>query len=128
MYVFAAGFDGKKLRARCEVKKEERVGHVQKRVETALRKNKKDKKGQKLSDGNGAGGRGRISDEVIDTMQNYYGKALRGNKEDLEGMKKSIKAIQHHTIKSDKKSSEKQHQYCPQSADTWCKYLKDKFV
>lgn len=93
---------------------------------TALRKYKNDKKGQKLSDGKGVGGRGRLTDKVIAKMQNYYGKAIRENKGDLEGMKKSIKAIQHHMVKNDKKSLEEQHQYCPQSADTWCKYWKDK--
>ena len=67
-----------------------------------------------------------MTDKVIDKMQNYYGKAIRGNKGDLEGMKKSIKAIQHHMIKNDKESLKKQHEYCPKSADTWCKYWKDK--
>ena len=116
----------KKFGERYVVKKEECVGHVQKRLGTALRKYKNDKKGQKLSDGKGVGGRGRLTDKVVDKMQNYYGKAIRGNKGDLEGMKKSINAIQHHMIKSDKKSLEEQHQYCPQSGDTWCKYWKDK--
>ena len=115
----------KKFGERYEVKKE-CVGHVQKRLGTALRKYKIDKKGLKFSDGKGVGGRGQLTDKVIDKMQNYYGKAIRGNKGDLEGMKKSINAIQHHMIKSDEKSLEDQHQYCPQSADTWCKYWKDK--
>ena len=43
-----------------------------------------------------------------------------------EGMKKSIKAIQHHMVKNDKESLKKHHQYCPQSAETLCKYWKDK--
>lgn len=116
----------KKFGTAYEIKKEECVGHVQKRLGTALRKYKNDKKRQKLSDGKGVGGRGRLTDKVIDKMQNYYGKAIQGNKGDLEGMKKSIKAIQHHMVKNDKKSLEEQHQYCPQSADTWCKYWKDK--
>lgn len=44
----------------------------------------------------------------------------------MEGMKKSIKAIQCHMIKNDKQSLEKQHQVCPKSSDTWCKYWNDK--
>ena len=116
----------KKFGTGYEVKKEECVGHVQKRLGTALRKYKNDKKKQKLSDGKGVGGRGRLTDKVIDKTLNYYGKAIRGNKGDLEGMKKSIKAIQHHKIKNDKESLKKQHEYCPKSADTWCKYWKDK--
>ena len=60
------------------VTKEECVGHVQKRLRTALRKYKADKKGKKLSDVKGVGGRGRLTDKIMDKMQNYYGKAIRG--------------------------------------------------
>ena len=43
-----------------------------------------------------------------------------------EGMKTSTKATQHHMVKNDKLTLKKQYQYCPKSADTWCKYRKDK--
>ena len=109
-----------------EIKKEECVGHVQKRLGTALRKYKKDNKGKKLADGKTVGGKGRLTDKVINKMQNYYGKAIRGNKGNLNGMKESIKAIQCHMVKNGKLTLEKQHQYCPKSDDTWCKYWKDK--
>ena len=116
----------KKYGAAYEVTKEECVGHVQKRLGTALRKYKKDKKGQKLADGKTVGGKGRLTDKIIDSMQNYYGQAIRENKGNLEGMKKSIKAIQHHMIKDTSNTLKKQHQYCPKSSDSWCKYWKDK--
>ena len=102
------------------------MGHVQKRLGTALRKYKNDKKGKKLSDGKSVGGKGRLTDKIIDKMQNYYGKAIRGNKGNLEGMKSSIKAIQHHMIRNENLTLDKQHQYCPRSPDTWCKYWKDE--
>ncbi|CAB3993252.1 Hypothetical predicted protein [Paramuricea clavata] len=66
---------------------------------------------------------GRVKEAL---EKKYYGKAIRGNKGDLEGLKKSIKAIQHHMIKNDKESLKKQHEYWPMSADTWCKYWKVK--
>ena len=59
------------------VNKEECVGHVQKRLGTNLREYKRKGKGQKLSDGKGISGAGRLTDKVIDKMQNYYGKAIR---------------------------------------------------
>ena len=71
-------------------------------------------------------GKGRLTDKVIHKMQNYYGKAIRGNKGDLNGMKEGIKAIQYHMIKNGKLALIKQHQYCPKFGDTWCKYWKDK--
>ncbi|XP_028405772.1 uncharacterized protein LOC114528348 [Dendronephthya gigantea] len=108
-----------------EIRKEECVGHVQKRLGTALRKYKNDHKGKKLSDGKSVGGKGRLTDKTIDKMQNYYGKAIRENKGNLQEMKRSIKAIQHHIIRDDSKPLQEQHHYCPRSRDTWCKYWKD---
>lgn len=76
----------------------EECRHVQKRLGTALRQYKNNKKGQKPSDGKGVPGRGRLADKVIDKMRNYYGNAIRQNKGNLQGMKDSIKAIKHHMI------------------------------
>ena len=95
------------------VVKEECVGHVQKRMGTALRKYKKDMKGRKLSDGKGVGGKGRLTDKLIDRIQNYYGNAIRENSGNFEGMKESIKAIQCHMIEDKSLSLEKQHRHCP---------------
>jgi len=110
------------------VVKEECVGHVQKRLGTALRTYKKNMKvtGQKLPDGGRVDGRGRLTDHVIDKMQNYYGIAIRENSGDLDGMKRSIWAIYHHMIREESKSLEEQHKYCPKEADSWCKFWYDK--
>ena len=109
-----------------EVTKEECVSHVQKRLGTALRKYKNDMKDKKLSDGKGVGGKGRLTDKVIDKMQNYYGKAIRENKGDLKGMQTSISAILNHMVKSEKVSLKQQHKHCPKTKNTWCKFWKDK--
>ena len=82
-------------------------------------------KSQKLSDGKSVGGRGRLTDNIIDKMQNYYGQAIRENKGNLEGMKKSIKAIQHHIIRNGSIPLEKQHQFCPKDKETWCTFWID---
>ena len=83
-------------------------------------------KSEKLSDGKPVGGKGRLTKVAIDSMQNYYGLAIRRNEASIEGMKKSIMAIQHHMIKSSTKSLEEQHQYSPQDELTWCKYWREK--
>ena len=51
-----------------EVVKKECVGHVQKRVGSALRKLKKENKG--------LGRKGKLTDALIDRLQNYYGIAM----------------------------------------------------
>ncbi len=63
------------------------MGHVQKRLGTRLRKLKSAYTKRKLADGKSIGERGRFTDRMIDTMQNYYGLAIHKNKHDLSGMK-----------------------------------------
>ena len=54
------------------------VGHVQKRVGSRLRNVKSQYKGKKLSDSIGiGGGKGRLTNEVMNTLQNHYGMAIR---------------------------------------------------
>ena len=92
------------------ITKMECVGHVQKRMGTGLRKIKKDKK---------LGGRGRLTDHVIDSLQTYYGKAIRSNSGDLEGMQRAVWAILYHSASTDEKP---QHEFCPDGPNSWCKY------
>ena len=91
-----------------EVKKLECVGHIQKRMGTGLRKVKKEKK---------LGGKGKLTDAVIDSMQTYYGKAIREHKGNVRKMQRATLAILYHKLSTDKKP---QHKYCP--SNSWCKY------
>ena len=68
------------------VTKEECVGHIQKRMGSALREYKRKKQGIKLADGKSVGGKGRLTDVLVDKMQNYFGEAIRRNNDSLEGM------------------------------------------
>jgi len=73
----------------------------------------------KLADGKGVGGQGRLSDHLIDQMQNYYGYAIRNNSGQLDEMKNAIWAILYHSVKSSDQL-EMQYRYCPK--DDWCKF------
>ena len=97
------------------ITKKECVGHVQKRVGTALRKLKKEKKG--------LGGKGRLTDAMIDKLQNYYGIAIRTNSKDIKSMKKAIYAALCHCASSDKYDY---HTHCPDGKDSWCGHKRDK--
>ena len=79
------------------VQKEECVGHIQKRMGTALRELKRKHKGMKLHDGKTIGDRGRLSDVIIDKIQNYYGQAIRDNN-NLSNMQNATWAIYQHMI------------------------------
>ena len=92
------------------IKKKECVGHVQKRLGTALRKLKKEQKG--------LGGKGKLTDTMIDKIQYYYGIAMRSNTGDREAMKKNILASLFHCASNDKHPWHST--YCPPGKDSWC--------
>ena len=66
---------------------------------------KKQKKGLKLSNGIAVSGKGCSTKVIIGKMQNYYGIAIRNNKGNQLEMKRSRKAIHHHSIKSENLSA-----------------------
>ena len=57
-----------------EIAKLECVGHVQKRLGSRLRSLKKRLGTTRLPDRKGIGGKGRLTDTLIDKVQLYYGK------------------------------------------------------
>ena len=105
--------------------KEDCVGQIQKRMGTALRKYKKDTKNGKLADGKGVGSKGRLTDAMIDEIQGLYGKAIRSNKGNLQGMKDAVWALFNHKISSSTASLKHQHRFCPKGSESWCKFNKD---
>lgn len=102
---------------RFQIGKLECVGHVQKRMGGRLRRLRKEMKVNVLSDGLKIGGKkGRLTDVVIDSLQNYYGLAIRRNKNDLDKMKKDIWSIYYHKSSTD---DQPRHDSCDES---WCKF------
>ena len=97
------------------VEKKECIGHVQKRVGTALRKLKRENPG--------LGGRGKLTDSQIDKLQNYYGIAIRSNVGNLAGMKKAIHASLMHCASNEERPL---HDHCPTGSTSWCKYQRDR--
>jgi len=79
-----------------------------------LRKLRKEKK---------LGGKGKLTDKMIDRLQNYYGVAVRSNKGDLEGMKSAILAGLFHCSSSE---GREYHTYCPDGLYSWCKFKSDR--
>lgn len=72
------------------IEKHECVGHVQKGMGTRLRNTKKNWKGKKLTDGLPLSGKGRLSEKDIDSLQVYYGKAIRENVDSLDNMRRAV--------------------------------------
>ena len=84
-----------------EIVNHECVGHVQKWLGTQLRtlkkSGKRDRKGKVVR----FGGKGRLTDKVIDALQVYYGGAIPNSKNDIEGMEQAIWAVYYHSISTD---------------------------
>ena len=91
------------------ITKGECICHVQKRVGTRLRNLKKTHKGL-LSDGKKIGGAGRLTEKVINTLQNCYGMSIRQNMNNLYGMKKPVAAVLFHYSESN--DAQTRHQFC----------------
>ena len=99
------------------------IGHVQKRMGTALRNLKVTYRGKKLADGKTIGGQGRLTDSLINSLQNYYGDSIRRNKGNVQGMMKAVQASLLHSNSTDEQP---RHHLCPEGEDSWCKYQKAK--
>ena len=109
------------------VVKEDCIGHIQKRMGSALRTYKNNCRGILLPDGKTVGGKGRLGDAIVDRIQTYYGYAIRNNKGERDKIVKAIWAIYYHLIIGPSyESLEQQHSFCPTDESTWCKYQKDR--
>ena len=101
------------------VQKMDCVGHVQKRMGTALRNLKIQHRGRKLADGKTIGGAGRLTDKVINSLQNYYGDAIRRNIGNVQAM---MKAVQATLLHSNSTNAHPRHHLCPEGPSSWCKW------
>jgi hypothetical protein len=105
-----------------DVIKVECVGHIQKRLGNRLRKLRTQYRGRKLSDGKPITGAGRLTEQKIDTLQNYYGFAIRQNSDSLVNMQRSVLASLYHVSSTD---SNPNHHMCPSDENSWCNYSLD---
>lgn len=105
------------------------VGHVQKRLGTRLRNLRTKLKAKDLSDGKKIQGKGRLTDKIVNKMQNYFGIAIRNNSaiawdndrdKALYAMKKGVLAVLWHC--TDFSETADRHKFCPRQPDSWCKY------
>lgn len=106
-----------------KITKKECVGHAQKRVGNHLRRLKKEYRGQKLEDGLGLGGQGRLTDRLVDKLQAYHGMAVRGHPDDLQGMARATWASLMHCVST---NTNPRHQFCPLGLGSWCKYQRQQ--
>lgn len=99
-----------------EVKKEDCINHVQKRMGTALRNlvQKHRSEGKR-----GLGGRGRLTGELITRLSTYYGRALKSYEGDVEQMQKAVMATYRHITSTDECAD---HSLCPAGEGSWCRH------
>ena len=102
-----------------ELKKEECINHVAKRLGTALRKLASS--GKKNGIVMGGRGYGKLTQAAIIKNTAYYGKAVRAHPNDLDAMRDAVWATYYHAISTDETP---QHDRCPVGDDSWCFYKK----
>lgn len=96
------------------------VGHIQKRLGTRLRELRKAYRHTKTP----LTGKGKLTDKVVNTMQNYFGMAIRQNVGQLYQMKKAIAAILWHSTNFTDEAF--RHRFCPRDENSWCKWQRDQ--
>ena len=105
-----------------QVMKLECVGHIQKRMGSCLRAMKKHMGDTKLSDGKKIGGRGKLTDKRIDSLQVYYGKAIKNNTNSIAAIQNAVMTIWKHYGSTD---DDPKHELCPPGSSSWCGYQRD---
>lgn len=75
----------------------------------------------KLSNGKSLSGVNRLTDKQIDSLQFYYGEAIRRNIDSLVKMKRAVWATFVHKASTAEKP---QYIFCPEGPDSWCLYNK----
>ena len=96
------------------------IGHVQKRLGNRLRSLRNSYKNTATP----LSGRGKLTDKVINSFQNYFGLAIRQNQGQLYAMKKAVGAVLWHCTDFDDNSY--RHRFCPTGETTWCKWQREK--
>ena len=99
----------------CEIVKEDCIGHIQKRMGSALRRLVVEYKRKFLSDSKKISGTGRLTKKVIDKLQKYYGMAIRSNVGDLRGMIMAVQETLHHMTSTDDWPV---HHMCPEGENS----------
>ena len=120
--------DGKGPYEGIQVKKEECINHVSKRLGTRLRKLKaeevveKQTKTGKTFRRSLLGGKNKLTDFVIDKLTNYYGQAVRRNVgKTTQMLRQDILSTFYHVSSTD---AFPRHIYCPEGVNSWCFYNK----
>ena len=106
-----------------QVEKRECCGHTAKRFGKKARDLKTKMSGQKLPDGKGLSGQGRLTGKWLDKLQQFNGNAIRENCNSVQDMRNAIWATYFHYISTDKSP---QHSLCPVGPNSWCKWQRAK--
>ena len=108
--------------------KYECIGYYQKRVSNRLRKLQSKTEGLggknklKCVKGKKQKAKSRLTDSVIDKLQNYFGIALHSKVGNVKEMQSAILASMFHIALSE---ASNYHIYCPKTSDSWCQYNRD---
>ena len=89
--------------------------HVKKRMGTRCRNLKKQTKGLRRRSKNTV----KLTGNVINKLQKYYGLAITRHQDNVDEMYKEIWATLHHLSSTDENLN---HGNCPAGANSWCSY------
>ena len=65
-------------------------------------------------------GRGKLTNAMINRLQNYHGMTIRQNKNNLRNTQAAVRATLFHVASS--KDNNWHYPHCPKGKDSWCKF------
>ena len=78
-----------------------------------------------LSDCKSLSGKGRLTEKMINKLQNYFPIAVRNcTGTTIYQLKKAIGAVLYHC--SDANNLEARHRFCPKTSGSWCQFQPEK--
>ncbi|KAM7286039.1 hypothetical protein ISCGN_032924 [Ixodes scapularis] len=98
-----------------EIEKKDCLNRVHKRIGSALHTLVDMKKAQ----GKALECKGRLTQDRIKRIANYYGYALRNHSHDVPAMQRAVQATFQNMSTTDESPN---HSFCPKGANSWCSY------
>ena len=70
------------------------------------------------------GGSKRLTEKIIEKIQNHFGEAIRKKSGNLETMRQDVWTVLKNVVQNNTETLEQQHDYCQK--DGWCSFWKSR--
>ena len=106
-----------------EIKKEDCINYIAKRMKNGIMNLRKSLMGTK--DSISGNKKGHVAEKIASKLTNYYADALKTNAPDIKSMQNAVFASLYHMSST---NEEPNHKLCPTGEKSWCRYQRETFL